>query len=107
MIPSNALVLSTILFAASLTGCSSSKNSEAASPPAGYTIATVRDMSGLDGCGFLLVADDSTRYEPMNLDSQFRKDGVRVFFTYKPVDGMSICMSGKMISLTDIKIAKP
>jgi hypothetical protein len=75
--------------------------------PPGFTSATVRDYRGLDGCEFLLIADDSTRFEPVNLDETFKENGLRVYFKYKPVDGMSICMTGKRISITELRKVTP
>lgn len=87
-----------------LVACKSVQDS--GTPPAGYTAATVRDFRGLDGCSFLIVADDSTRFEADNLEAPFQKDGLRIFFTYKNRDAMSICMAGKTIHITDIKRAE-
>lgn len=84
--------------------CNSSKNSGVASEiPAGYTRGTVCDMNGLDGCGFMICLDDSSRLEAVNLPDSLKKAGLRVAFTFKPFDGMSVCMSGKMVTLTDIR----
>lgn len=88
--------------------CGSSRKSEVTEAvPAGYTDALVKDFKGLDGCGYLLIGTDSTRYEPVNLEPAFQKDGLRVFFKFKRFDGMSICMAGKMITITEIRPAKP
>ncbi|NOS90984.1 MAG: hypothetical protein HOP30_03615 [Cyclobacteriaceae bacterium] len=79
--------------------------------------ATVRDLTGLDGCGFVFELNDGTRLEPQILmycgtmplapeitndplyNFQF-VDGKRVKISYEQVEGASICMVGPRVKIT-------
>lgn len=84
-------------------------------------IATVRDLTGLDGCGFVFELNDGTRLAPMRLlycgtpplpkevtedplyDFQF-VDGKQVRIGYEEIqDVASICMVGKIVKITCIE----
>jgi hypothetical protein len=67
--------------------------------------ATMKDLSGLDGCGYVLELEDGTQLEPINLETfDFQpKDGQRLRITYDVVTGTgSICMVGDQIEITCI-----
>jgi hypothetical protein len=75
--------------------------------------ATVRDLTGLDGCGFVFELADGTRLEPYisvakeGLENplynfQFA-DGKTVWITYEEkTDVAGICMVGKIVTITCI-----
>lgn len=84
-------------------------------------LATVRDLTGLDGCGFVFELADGTRLEPMRLmfcgtpplpkevtedplyDFQF-VDGKQVRIGYEEInDAASICMAGKIVRITCVE----
>ncbi len=84
-------------------------------------LATVKDLTGLDGCGFVFELADGTRLEPMRLmfcgtnplpqevtedplyDFQF-VDGKQVRIGYEEInDAASICMVGKIVRITCIE----
>lgn len=93
-----------LLAICSFTFTACDKEEENCSIPARF-----QDMTGLDGCGFILVLDledEERRLEPINLDD----------FDITPVDGMdvciefevrtdmgSICMVGEIVELTAIE----
>lgn len=80
--------------------------------------ATVRDLTGLDGCGFVFELEDGTRLEPNRigycgtppLPKEITEDplygfefldGKQVIIGYEEVDGMaSICMVGPIVKIT-------
>lgn len=82
------------------------------------TRATVKDLTGLDGCGFIFELEDGTRLEPqlpagcgfgsMAMaspdDALFNfewRDGKVVMIDYELVpDGVSICMVGDIVKIT-------
>lgn len=67
------------------------------------TDGTVRFIS-LEGGFYGIVADDGTRYEPVNLKEEFRVDGLRVRFTAKPaMDQVSFQMWGQRIEVLTIE----
>lgn len=74
----------------------------------GYTKATVIDLSGLDGCKFLLKLEDGSRLQPENLDSAFAKENNPVWVKfYLRKNAMSICMAGKAVHITEILQREP
>ena len=69
-----------------------------------FTRATVVDMTGLEGCQFLLKLEDEEKLEPINLDPAYKKDGRPVWIRYIDSKGsMSICMAGKMVRIIAIE----
>ena len=65
--------------------------------------ASVINMTGLDGCTFLLKLLNGEMLEPINLPADFKINGLKVLITYELYQGASICMAGKMIKITHIK----
>ena len=81
------------------------------------TPATVRDLTGLDGCGWVFELEDGTRLEPLRIlhcgtpplpkeiteDPLYNfifEDGKRVFITYTETPSPSICMVGPVVKIT-------
>jgi len=81
-------------------------------------LATVKDLTGLDGCGFVFELTDGTKLEPQMLffcgtpplpkevtenplyDFQW-VDGKQVRIAYEEIpDASSICMAGKIVKIT-------
>ena len=82
--------------------------------------ATVRDLSGLDGCWFVFELNDGTRLQPYFLPTcgtpplpkevtedplyQFDwQDGKRVKIGYRETKGFNTCMSGQLVKITCIE----
>ena len=88
-------------------------------------LATVKDLSGLDGCGFVFELADGTRLEPQMLGYcgtpplpkevtenplyNFQwVDGKQVRIGFEEVpDVMSICMDGRSVKITCIEEINP
>lgn len=82
------------------------------------TTATVRDLTGLDGCGFVFELEDGTRLEPIRMffcgtpplpkevtENPLYKfefvDGKKVAIDYEVcTDCMSVCMVGSIVTIT-------
>jgi len=66
----------------------------------------LRNMSGLDGCGWIIQLSDSTKLEPTNLnvfDIEL-KDNKPVCVRYHELeDAASICMVGKVVEIDYIE----
>ena len=61
-------------------------------------VGTLKDLTGLDGCGWLIQLDNGIKLNPTNLaDFNIKlKDGKRISIDYTVQDGvMTTCMSGK------------
>ena len=78
--------------------------------PAPYTSScenavqvTMNNLTGLDGCGWLLTLADGTRLEPINLDSYIATpvEGEKIWASITPrTDLASICMVGPIVEIT-------
>jgi hypothetical protein len=84
--------------------------------------ATVRDLTGLDGCGYVFVLKDGTKLEPLRLlycgtpplpkevteDPLYQfefEDGKKVIIGYEETKAGSYCMVGpvvKIVCLTEV-----
>ncbi len=72
----------------------------------GYVKASVINYE-VDGCGFLIQLEDGKKLQAANLSSEYRKDKLPVWVKYTPKKGgMSVCMAGQMIELSDIQLRK-
>jgi hypothetical protein len=72
------------------------------------THATVKDLTGFDGCGFIFELEDGTRLEPMFLReeplSTFEfADGKKVVIGYEEKPSASVCMIGKTVKIICIQ----
>ncbi len=57
----------------------------------------------LEGGFYGIVADDSSHYDPAELDPRFRRDGMRVRFDLRKVEGaMSIRQWGTIVTVVRI-----
>jgi hypothetical protein len=78
--------------------------------------ATVKDLTGLDGCQFVLELADGSRLVPQKLtyiqapdpeqDPGYYFnfiDGQKVSFDFRVEDGADACMAGQLVFLTCIK----
>ena len=73
--------------------------------PACQTPATIKDLTGLDGCGFVLVLDNGQRLEPHGAlwEAYAKHDGERVTISYSRSAMGSICMVGETVELNCIQ----
>lgn len=67
-------------------------------------IGTVLDKSKIDGCSYVISINDSTNYEPINLEKTYQKDGLKIMFTYKLSRAMTACMMGQPIVIQKINL---
>lgn len=57
----------------------------------------------VDGCSFLITLESGKRLNPINLDDEFKKEGLKIFITYiSQNDIMTTCMAGEVVKITDI-----
>lgn len=117
--------ITVLILTLALSGCSENMPSPENKPDVCSTPAIVRDLSGLDGCGFVFELTDGTRLEPVRVfycgtpplpkemtenplyDFEF-VDGQRVRISYTPAQAASICMVGTPVTITCIsEVAGP
>jgi hypothetical protein len=111
------LLLLSLILLGTVTSC---QKNEIPQPNACGTLATIRDLRGLDGCGFVLELENGERLEPVydygfcgtpplpapTIDKVNFADGKRVSIAYKVLpDRGSICMTGKVVEITCISEA--
>lgn len=70
----------------------------------GFEAASVSDLRGLDGCRYVIKLETGESLEPSALPEEFKKDNLLVWIKYKTREGSSICMTGKMVTITEIKL---
>lgn len=117
------LSLSIVHYSFFLTSCCGKKKTASAETASvevkrdfekeGYTKATVIYYE-VDACKYLLQlepdlngADVLKRLEPTILKEEFKKDQLLVWIKYIPKKGgVSACMAGQMVDLTDIQFRK-
>ncbi|KAA9327209.1 hypothetical protein F0P96_18415 [Hymenobacter busanensis] len=75
--------------------------------PACTTAATVRNLAGLDGCGYVLELADGKRLEPAGAmwEAYPKHDGEKVTIAYADDPRGSICMVGTTVKLSCIQQA--
>ena len=99
-------ILITILFALVVIGCNTTKDTN--NPSACKTNGTVEDLTGLDGCGLLIVLENGDKYLPTTNDFEGKTlaAGQKISFGYKEAEAMaSICMAeSKIVELTCLTI---
>lgn len=63
--------------------------------------ATFKDLTGLDGCGYVIELENGKRLEPVNL-SEFSitpVNGSKIWVKYHLFEGGSICMVGDLVEV--------
>ena len=88
-----------LIFLIFLISCSKSNIS--------WTSATIKDLTGLDGCGLTIQLEDQSYLEPINL-SDFSStatisDNQKVQVKYQEINGASSCMVGKIIEIKELQ----
>ncbi|HEX7494022.1 MAG TPA: hypothetical protein VF346_07370 [Bacteroidales bacterium] len=76
-------------------------------PAKGYEDVTLKNLTGLDGCGFVFAINNKSKsLEPINLSDFLTnyKDGDKFWLKYKIAEGQgSICMVGDIITIIELK----
>ena len=76
-------------------------------PSKGYEDVTLKNLTGLDGCGFVFATNNNSKsLEPINLGDFLinYKDGDKFWLKYKIAEGQrSICMVGDIITIIELK----
>ncbi|MBI3945197.1 MAG: hypothetical protein HY321_04710 [Armatimonadetes bacterium] len=96
-----------VMAAVLLTGCGP-REEPRTPPPGGGSSETVQatgtvQFVALEGGFYGIVAEDGTRYDPINLPPQFQRDGQRIRFEGKVRSDLAgIHMWGTLIEITQI-----
>lgn len=72
----------------------------------GYIKGTIVASSEENDCPFVIEVSgrqDNYYLDPINLDETFKKDGVKVWFTYNGLKMMNRCEKASPISINDIQ----
>ena len=95
-----------IMFAVSLSCDKYTKNNEENIQSSEQIIKAEGTVKFIDieGGFFGIIADDGSKYKPVNLPKRFQKDGLKVRFEGKfRTDLLGIYMWGKLIEIINIK----
>jgi hypothetical protein len=114
----SSLLLHLLVFIILLLSLNSCTEQDAPEPDCN-TYATVKDLRGLDGCGFVFELQNGQRLEPVYPDRGWcgtvtadqltalekfdLRDGQRVFIGYQESTRPSICMVGQTVEITCIR----
>jgi hypothetical protein len=90
----------------SLFGCQGTRHVENVKGINKSHTGIIKDMRGLDGCAFLILLNDGKYLQPVNLDSTFMNENLKVEFTFTGIEGMSVCMKGDMVQINEMKKLK-
>ncbi|HMU69767.1 MAG TPA: hypothetical protein PK511_07720 [Chitinophagales bacterium] len=92
------LIIATALF----SSCETDPPANALQLDTGY----LRNYTGLDGCGWVIINADNQAMEPINLGDFGLElvDYAPISFTYTEVNSVSICMVGPIIELVTVKM---
>jgi hypothetical protein len=73
----------------------------------GMTKATIKDYTGLDGCGMIIELENGDAIEPSNLNSFSSSvsisDGQKIWVKYHEIGGASICMVGPSVEIDELE----
>jgi hypothetical protein len=73
----------------------------------GMTKATIKDYTGLDGCGMVIELENGDEIEPSNLNSFSSSisitDGQKIWVKYHEIGGASICMVGPSVEIDEME----
>ncbi len=99
----NALIISTLFTMLLVVGCCKPPED---TPCENGQVVTLKDFTGLDGCGFVLILADSTVVEPTNLNAFVSTpiDGQSVSVSFHEVNTFSICMVGPMVEIDCLEV---
>lgn len=113
------LILHLAIFVILLLTLNSCTQAEEAPAANCGTLATVKDLTGLDGCGFVFELDNGTRLEPYipapnnttgeksPLQNFTLIDGQRVSIAYTPRNDISsVCMARTIVEVTCLNIVE-
>ena len=65
----------------------------------------LKDLTGLDGCGWVIELNNGTKLEPVNL-SEFESspsEGQKVCVKYTELNSASVCMVGIVVELNSME----
>jgi hypothetical protein len=102
-----------LLLCCSIIACKSTKttkdnpaNANKIIPKQAKVKATVVNMTGLDGCGYLLELENGEKLIPLNLEEKYFSDKMKVWIAYSITNSPTICMVGKAINIQSIEERK-
>jgi len=66
--------------------------------------AKMKNLTGFDGCAWVLELKDGSRLEPINLNefNVSMVEGKKIVVTYEDFPAASICMVGKIVKITSV-----
>lgn len=82
------------------------KATEAAFDPAGYTSGVIEYSKEKDDCEYTIKLKEGLYYDPINLEDDFKKDGMAVYFKFRGLRMMNRCTKANPVSIEEMVKAK-
>lgn len=72
---------------------------------AGFQSGTIVASKADGDCPYVIKTDgkESVMYDPINIEDTFKKDGMKVWFTFRGLRMMNRCTKANPVELVDIK----
>ncbi len=76
--------------------------------PEGFTAGVIQENTKKEDCLFtILVTSNSGEplyFDPINLDEAYKKDGIALFFKYRPLRMMNRCQRANPVEIQEMQI---
>lgn len=109
------------LFVFTISGCNSIKERPIQNPkgsikknkttkliPEGFTAGVIQESTKKGDCLFTILVtskgEESLYFDPINLDEAYKKNGLAVFFKYRPLRMMNRCQRANPVEIQEILI---
>tara|TARA_B100000497_G_C7440878_1_gene274344 strand:+ start:187 stop:519 length:333 start_codon:yes stop_codon:yes gene_type:complete len=100
------------LFVFTISSCNSIKEKPIQKPveltPEGFTAGVIQKSTKKGDCLFtILVTSNSGEplyFDPINLDEAYKKDGIALFFKYRPLRMMNRCQRANPVEIQELQI---
>lgn len=110
-------------FVFTISGCNSIKERQIQNPkgsikkiktaeliPEGFTAGVIQESTKKGDCLFTILVTskggESLYFDPINLDEAYKKDGIALFFKYRPLRMMNRCEKANPIEILETRVNK-
>ena len=76
---------------------------ETAMKEKGFTSGVIVYSDKEGDCAYTISADNGATYDPINLEDEYKSDGMKVWFTFRGLRMMNRCAKANPIDIEEIK----
>ena len=72
----------------------------------GFTQGTIVVSSGESGCPYIISSEidgNQVMYDPINLEEAYKKDGMSVWYKFRPLRMMNRCENANPVEISEMK----